>query len=63
MEKVDFEESQKIHVNNRKRLLRAISLIRHSEINKTEIIQFYLGINCNRDCALLNYFLNDFDII
>ena len=35
---LDFEESQKIHQNNRKRLIRAISLIRSSGINKTELL-------------------------
>ena len=38
LEKMDFDESKKIHVNNRKRLLRAITLIRHSNRTKTEVI-------------------------
>lgn len=38
LESLDVEESKKIHVNNRKRLLRAISLIRHSNKKKTEIL-------------------------
>ena len=38
LEELDIIESQKIHVNNRKRLLRAISLIRHSNKKKTEIL-------------------------
>ena len=38
LEKLDIEESKKIHVNNRKRLLRAISLIRHSSKKKSDII-------------------------
>ena len=38
LERLDFVESKKIHVNNRKRLLRAISLIRHTSKKKTEII-------------------------
>ncbi len=38
LEELDFEESKKIHVNNRKRLLRAISLIKHSSKKKTEIL-------------------------
>lgn len=39
LESLDLEESQKIHVNNRKRLLRAISLIRHSNKKKTDILK------------------------
>ena len=35
---LDYEESQKIHVNNRKRMIRAISLIRSSDIKKSEMI-------------------------
>lgn len=38
LENLDVEESKKIHVNNRKRLLRAISLIRHSNKKKTDIL-------------------------
>ena len=38
LEKLDIEESKKIHMNNRKRLLRAISLIRHSSKKKSDII-------------------------
>ena len=38
LEELDIEESKKIHVNNRKRLLRAISLIRHSSKKKTEML-------------------------
>lgn len=38
LEELDLEESKKIHVNNRKRLLRAISLIRHSNKKKTDIL-------------------------
>lgn len=38
LESLDIEESKKIHVNNRKRLLRAISLIRHSNKKKTDIL-------------------------
>lgn len=38
LESLDVEESKKIHVNNRKRLLRAISLIRHSNKKKTDIL-------------------------
>ena len=38
LESLDYQESKKIHVNNRKRLLRAISLIRHSKQKKTDII-------------------------
>ena len=38
LEELDIEESKKIHVNNRKRLLRAISLIRHSNKKKTDIL-------------------------
>lgn len=38
LESLDVEESRKIHVNNRKRLLRAISLIRHSNKKKTDIL-------------------------
>ena len=39
LKELDLEESKKIHVNNRKRLLRAISLIRHSNKKKTEILK------------------------
>ena len=35
---LDYDESQKIHQNNRKRLIRAISLIRSNGINKTELL-------------------------
>lgn len=38
LEELDLEESKKIHVNNRKRLLRAISLIRHFNKKKTDIL-------------------------
>ena len=38
LESLDIEESKKIHVNNRKRLLRVISLIRHSNKKKTDIL-------------------------
>ena len=38
LKSLDDEESQKIHQNNRKRLIRAISLIRSSGINKTELL-------------------------
>ena len=38
LESLDVEESKKIHVNSRKRLLRAISLIRHSNKKKTDIL-------------------------
>ena len=38
LESLDLDTSKKIHVNNRKRLLRAISLIRHADKTKTEII-------------------------
>ena len=38
LESLDVEESKKIHVNNRKRLLRAISLIRHSNKKKSDIL-------------------------
>lgn len=38
LESIDLEESKKIHMNNRKRLLRAISLIRHSNMKKTDLI-------------------------
>lgn len=38
LESLDIDESKKIHVNNRKRLLRAISLIRHSNKKKTDIL-------------------------
>lgn len=36
--KIDPLESEKIHVNNRKRLLRAISLIRHANKSKSDIL-------------------------
>ena len=39
LEELDIEESKKIHINNRKRLLRAISLIRHSNKKKTDILE------------------------
>ena len=39
LEELDFEESKKIHINNRKRLIRAISLIRHLDENKTEMLK------------------------
>ena len=38
LKELDVEESKKIHQNNRKRLIRAISLIRSSEMNKTEML-------------------------
>ena len=38
LQKLDLKASEKIHVNNRKRLLRAISLIRHAGKKKSEII-------------------------
>ncbi len=38
LKELDVEESRKIHQNNRKRLIRAISLIRSSEMNKTEML-------------------------
>ena len=38
LQKLDIKASEKIHVNNRKRLLRAISLIRHSNKKKSDII-------------------------
>lgn len=39
LEKLDKKESEKIHENNRKRLLRAISMIRHNGKSKTSIIE------------------------
>lgn len=39
LEDLDLDESKKIHVNNRKRLLRAISLIRHADKKKTAILK------------------------
>ena len=38
LEELDYDESLKIHENNRKRLIRAISMIRSSELTKTERI-------------------------
>lgn len=38
LKELDIEESKKIHQNNRKRLIRAISLIRSSDKNKTEML-------------------------
>ena len=38
LKNLDEEASKTIHVNNRKRLLRAISLIRHADKKKSEII-------------------------
>ena len=38
LESLDLEESKKIHVNNRKRLIRAISLIRNHNVKKSELI-------------------------
>lgn len=38
LKKLDLEASNNIHVNNRKRLIRAISMIRNSDITKTERI-------------------------
>ncbi len=38
LHQLDAQESEKIHQNNRKRLIRAISLIRSSECNKTELL-------------------------
>ena len=39
LNKLDEAESNKIHANNRKRLIRAISLIRSSDKNKTEMLK------------------------
>ena len=38
LQKMDYEASIKIHENNRKRLIRAISMIRNSELTKSERI-------------------------
>ena len=38
LQTLDLEASKKIHVNNRKRLIRAISMIRNSSLTKTERI-------------------------
>ncbi len=38
LKELDVEAASKIHVNNRKRLIRAISLIRHSHKKKSDII-------------------------
>lgn len=38
LKKLDEDESKKIHVNNRKRLIRAITLITNSDKNKTEML-------------------------
>ena len=38
LESIDIEESKKIHINNRKRLIRAISLIRNNNVKKSELI-------------------------
>jgi len=38
LQKLDYEASLKIHENNRKRLLRAISMIRSSDVTKSERI-------------------------
>ena len=38
LEKLDYEESKKIHTNNRKRLIRAISMIENSGQSKTELL-------------------------
>ena len=38
LKELDEEESKKIHVNNRKRLIRAISLIRANNVKKSELI-------------------------
>ena len=38
LNQLDIEESKKIHQNNRKRLIRAISLIRSNKTNKTEML-------------------------
>ena len=38
LKELDQEASEKIHVNNRKRLIRAISMIRNSDITKSERI-------------------------
>ena len=35
---LDIEEAKKIHVNNRKRLIRAISLIRNNNVKKSELV-------------------------
>ena len=39
LKKLDIEESKKIHVNNRKRLIRALNLINSSDKNKTELLK------------------------
>lgn len=39
LKELDVEESKKIHQNNRKRLIRAVSLIRSSGVNKTEMLK------------------------
>ncbi len=39
LKEFDVEESKKIHQNNRKRLIRAVSLIRSSGVNKTEMLK------------------------
>lgn len=36
--KLDIEATKKIHVNNRKRLIRAISMVRNSGVKKSELI-------------------------
>ena len=38
LEKLDKEATEKIHINNRKRLIRAISMIRNSGVSKSERI-------------------------
>ena len=38
LQKMDYEASLKIHENNRKRLIRAISMIRNSDVTKSERI-------------------------
>ena len=38
LQKLDLEASKKIHVNNRKRLIRALDLIKNSGVKKSELI-------------------------
>ena len=65
LKELDVEESKKIHVNNRKRLIRAIALIRSSDKNKTEMLSEqshkliydnvrFLFISPNRDTLYQN---------
>lgn len=60
LQKMDKEASEKIHVNNRKRLLRAVSMIRKSDVNKSTRINSqkhepiykdvrFLFLNSNRE--------------